>query len=324
MKKITFALIFCFCLFFILEIISYNFLYGFLRKATPHITNERISNYKIYRITPPNILNFNIILPNRNDETLNSDNSKKPILTVGCSYTYGQEIDISKTFASQLQKKTNRKVWNVAEIGAGTEDVMKNLAYMERNNILQENQFEYVIYTYMYDHFQRISDYGLLSDYLSYIYKQKKNNSLKDKVKYYLNKSYTVKMLNSKRYANNWTFEWRFEYLKYKMSIINEIIKRTLPNSTFIVLLYDDVTNTSKDSPIYGFKEALIPLDKNSYPELVAAGVKFISTKELVGDVLYKEEYQLEKDIFQYWRPHHPNEKAWEIIVPQLCKKFNL
>ncbi len=323
MKKIAFVFIFCFCLFFILEIVSYNFLYGFLRGKTPLLTTELSTNYKLYGLRAPDILDFEIILPNRNDETLTYDKRKKPILTIGCSYTYGHGISINKTFASQLQKKTHRKVWNVAEMGAGPNNYIKALAYMEKHHIMQDNQFEYVIYTLMYDHVYRMLDLGMISLYTFENCKKNKNNSFKDRLKYYLNMSYTVRMFYSKRYAESRNFEWSFNHLKYRISQMNEIIKRTLPNSTFIVLLYDDVTNTSKDSPIYGLKEALIPLDKNSYPEQAAEGVKFISTKELVGDILYKEEYQIKYDTFQYWSPHHPNEKAWEIIVPQLCKKFN-
>lgn len=326
MKKLVFTLSLCFCLFFILEVVSYNFLYGHLRKMSKIMTTqEQGKDYSWYKVTPPNVLNFEIFLPERNDETLPYDNSKKPILTIGCSYTYGQGIELNKTFASQLQKKTNRKVDNVSEIGAGASDCLRSLVYMEKHNILQQNQFEYIIYTQMYEHFQRIYDLGMLASYLADIYKQNKNNSFKDRLKYYLNCSYTVKMINAKRKAEFWDLECKFTYLKYKISKMNEIIKRALPNSKFVVLLYDDVTNTSEDSPIYwGYSIMIKPLDKNNYPELAAQGVKFISTKDLVGDILYKEEYQLKHDEYQYWRPHHPNEKAWEVIVPQLCKKLNL
>lgn len=319
MKKLFFILLLCLCLFFILEIISYNFLYGFFRQMNDYGPKEFISNYKLYGITPQDILTYDIILPERNNETLNYDNNKRPILTIGCSYTYGQGININKTFASQLQKKTNRKVLNVSMLGAGSDDVIRYLSYMNKINALQKNWFKYVFYTCMYAHVHRIYDLGLFSDYISDILQQNKNNSLKDKIKYYLNKSYTFKILNSKKYANSRDFEMSFNYLKYNISKMNKIIKSALPDSIFVVLLYDDITNSNDAG-----EEEAIPLEKNNYTDLTNEDINFIETKELVGDILYKEEYQLPYDTFQYWRPHHPNEKAWEMIVPQLCKKLKL
>ncbi len=323
MKKIFFTLLLSLCLFFILELVSYNFLYGYLRKMNhPIMPNVEIStNYKLFKIPPPDILSFDIDLGERNDETLIFDNRKQPILTVGCSYTYGEGLDTNQTFASQLTKKTNRKVVNIGMQGSGSGLVLRKLAYMEKSNQLN-TEFKYVIYTLMYDNVNRIHDLGLLSCYISGILEQNKNNSLKDKIKCYLNKSYTFKLLYAKKYTDEMGFEGRFNYLKYNISKMNEIIKRTIPDCQFVVLLYDDITNASKD--FVNIEESPISLDKNNYPELTAKGVKFISTKDLVGDILWKEEYQIEYDTSQYWRPHHPGEKAWEMIVPQLCKELNL
>ncbi len=324
MKKLALFFLICFCFFCVLELVSYNFLYGHLRRFVPLITEELETNYHLYGTTPPNILDFEIVLPERNDETLSFDGDKKPLLVLGCSYAFGQGIDTDKIFSSQLQKKTKRKVLNVSSVGAGASECIRNLSYMEKHNLLQDNQFEYVIYIQMYDHIYRNYDLGILASYLFDIYKQNKNNSLKDKIKYYLNFSYTVKMINSKLHTENGSFEWRFDYFKYKISKMNEIIKRTLPNSKFVVLLYDDITNPSKESPVYNNDSFSFPLDKNNYPEQELSGIKFISTKDLVGDILYQEKYQIKNDKTQYLRPHHPNEKAWEIIVPALCKELNL
>lgn len=326
MKRLGFVLsiLLCILFFFILEVVSYNFLYGPLGKDIK-ISDALKSNHSLYRITPPDILDFDILLPQRNDETLAYDDTKKPILLLGCSYTYGQGIDINKNFSSQLQKRTKRKVVNVSDLEIGAEECLKNLAFMERHNILQEKQFEYVIYTQMHNHVYRIYDLGMFANYLFENYKQNKNNSFKDKLIYCCNFSYTVKLLNCKAYTLNNNIKWRFDYLKYQIKKMNEILKRTLPNSKFIVLLYDDITNSDvKQFETENEKFDFISLNKSNYLELSSEDIYIISTKDLVGDILYKEEFQLKTDKFQRYRPHHPNEKAWQMIVPQLCKNLNI
>lgn len=326
MKKIILINILLFLFTFItVEIISYQFLYGHLRKYTTMVTPENLAEFKIYSFNENNILKNEFVIKQRNDNTLYYDASKNPILTVGCSYAYGQGIKIDKIFASQIQQSTKIKTINVSRMGSGADDVLKSISHLEKKNFLKENQFNYVIYVMMFDHIARVHDLGLLSNYLTETYKKNKNKSNKEKFRYYLDHLYTIKFFNTKHALNNnFTEEIGFEYLKYLIIKINEIIKRNNPDTKLIVLLYDDITNHSEDSPSFEDKARAMSIDTEIYSDLEIMGIQFISTKELVGDILHKEEYQLLNDEFQYWRPHHPNEKAWEVIVPPLIKKLNL
>lgn len=317
---IVFSLVFG----FILEIVSYNFLYGYLRPKTLINIGESTAGYKIFSIKKPDILNFEYFLSERNNDHLKYNENLRPILLLGCSYAYGQGINVDKNFSSQLQKKTNRKTFNYSKMGASPADLLRSTSILAKNGTLKKDNFQYVIYVVMYDHFLRINDLSLFCDFLTKTYQTNKNRSFKDKLKYYADFSYTAKLFNAKRLTEKNNVALKINFLKYQINETNKIIKKNIPDAKFVVLLYDDVTNPSKDAYFYNDKTIHISLNKDTYSDLEKSGIIFISTKSLVGDVLCDEYYQIKNDEFQYWKPHHPNEKAWELIIPPFCNKLRL
>ena len=300
---------------FCLEFISFNFIYSnlywefhnFITGKPCIITWQPLD----YSKTKKEI--SNISLSERNDETIPYKKDKSPILFLGCSYTYGQGIKTDKIFSSQLQNYTKRKTKNISAMGAGIGDIYYMLA-----NYKFDKDFnpEWVIYTYMYNQILRIKLYDICR-YMDEYYERYKNKSFADKLKYYINKSYTVKLFNNRKFVHS--EENIYKVQQYMFIKIYNLIKKQYPNSKFIFLIFNDL----KDSEHEGIERNSLNPEKwqafNNYDDIYV-----ISTDDLTGNELKnnQQKYKLNEDPFQ--DPHHPNEKAWEIIVPPLCKKFNL
>ena len=86
------------------------------------------------------------------------NSNKKPLITMGCSYTYGLWLDENKTFAYVLSEKTNRSVYNLGVIGTSPREILYILQNAElRNKLLNNNKnFEYIIYPYISHHLFRL------------------------------------------------------------------------------------------------------------------------------------------------------------------------
>ncbi len=297
------------------EFLSYNFIYGNLPYELRNLRYTGKANIYFEKLTyTPQIRGWSFEGRKRlENKNIPFDSHKRPILTLGCSYMYGQGIKENKTFYSQLQNITKRKVDNISELGFGPDDIYHHILYTSNHGILSNNQYEYVIYTLMYNHILRVH-IDTICRYLNIKYERNKNKSLKDKLIYYADKLYTVNLILGKIFIKD--EKNLFEYNNYILLQIFECIKKEIPDIKCIFLIYDDVTNYHHE----GIEAD--SLKKEAWKDLEDIGVIIISTKDLVGDVLYKDEYKLKHDPFQ--EPHHPNEKAWEHIVPPLIKYLNI
>ena len=247
----------------------------------------------------------------RNDRTLSYSENKRPVIFFGCSYTYGQGIKVNNTFSSQVQKYTKRKTYNIAAMGWSFSQIYSVIRNKNFTDVIDhKKQPEFIIYTVMFDHFNRINLFDLC-EYINDKYSKNKNNSFSDEVKYYLNKSYTFKLINAKRFVKK-----SDNLIMVQKSIIKKIINIThklYPDSTFVILLFKDVENNGN----YDI------LSLNTWSDISKINnVKIISTEELTDKNLADKEYKHKYDIWQ--NPPHPNEKAWEAIVPALVKKLEL
>ena len=236
----------------------------------------------------------------------------------GCSYTYGQGIHKDKNFPSQLQKYTNRKTYSFADLGMEPDHLLKYLYFI--NNIqIDYNNFQYIIYIFMYDHINRVHSLSLFSEFMNEKINKEKNKNIKNKILCLLHKFYTFKLFYNNRYIRD--AEIKEEYLKWIIMKFCRMAEEIYPNSKFVLLLYDDITNSTYEFLSNKMKETLQP---EYWTDLSDNGAIVISTKDLLGDILYLPQYQLSLDAYQTWLPHHPNEKSWELIVPALSKKLGL
>ena len=312
------AVLFIFIMY-ILEFISYNFIYSNWEDELFH--NHSINNLNFLKLEyNKDEIDGYKDAPDRFENTeLTYDSRKRPILLLGCSYTYGQGIIKNKNFSSQLQNYTKRKVNNFAEMGNG---LTSNLCYVEgfKNTILK-NKYEYIIYTWMYNHLERV-EVSVICYYLSEIAKRNKDKSFRNKLIYFADKFYFIKLIKAKKFVGkdgNRTEENiknLYAYNKFLFIKIKELVQQEIPDAKFYILFYDDLAYDWHE----GFQKD--SLNTDNWNELKKYGYNIITTKELVGDILWKDEYKLKTDPFQ--EPHHPNEKAWELIVPALAKKLDI
>ena len=78
---------------------------------------------------------------------------KNPIILLGCSYTHGFVLKPDETFNSVLQEKTNRLVYNFGLCGGGAQEMLYTL---QNNNIMRNITPDYIIYTYIPHHKNRL------------------------------------------------------------------------------------------------------------------------------------------------------------------------
>lgn len=326
MKKVLFNITTIIFFIFLTELISYNFIYCYLYdylNSLKNVITKKSFNY-------PNLM-FEFLTYNENKaysskgaefstrdcKDIPYNPKKKYIVFIGCSYTYGQGIKINQTFNAQVQTLTKRRTFNISQFGNGFTENYHRMISLANSNYMTEQErknVEYVVFTLMYNHIYRTADFEV-AWYLKQQYLKNKDKSFKDKLKYYISKSYFVKLLLIRHIMtkDNLTIKYQqYELLR----LYNECMKN-FPNSKFILLIYDDLTN-------YDHKNLEKQSLKPSFWEPVTkqADIQIISTKDLVGDILWQEEYKLKNDPFQY--PGHPNYKAWELVAPKFVKKLNL
>lgn len=140
----------------------------FFKENVPHYIFPRKFDYKVIEdIVKPRVY------------PSNTKTSKRPIITIGCSYTEGVGLEENQTFAYKLNKYTGRTTYNCGIGGSGLELVYRQLSDDNFKNNIPDA--EYVIYTFLYNHLSRQFQ-NLLCPYKSelYINYSLKNGHLKE------------------------------------------------------------------------------------------------------------------------------------------------
>lgn len=268
------------------------------------------------------------IFPNcmrlRETPHFNTENKKKPILFIGCSYTYGWHLKHEETLPAMVEKLTNRYCYNFGEIGFGLETALYLLEQKELKNELLNNKPEYIIYTYMFDHMRRTSQSVCFNTYRKYnLFPEQKYN--------FLYNFWTYKDIQDAKiqnYFSNATVAEETEFFFKLLNTTKREYQKLFPNSKFIVLIYSDVNkdlcpqllgeNNENEETInelfdlmysQGFKQRFKDLD-----------ITVVSTEDLIGRKMDRAEDRLSSD---QNRPH-PSALAWEKVVPELIKFCNL
>lgn len=299
---------------YISELVCFNFIYGDLYSALHKISTLHIKHltYNIHK--DDDFLYFNTQYYNRRIVDIKPTNKKRPILFFGCSYTYGYGIENEDTLPYKFSKYTGRKVNNTGENGAGPDYVYRVVNVMKRDNLFNDDKYEYAIYTFMFNQIKRMTPY-MLSEYITLKREKQKNNSFVDKLKYYMDKLYTVKILQCKYFITK--KENLFEYTTYIIKEINKMLKEEISDIKLVLLLYNDCSSTDRTP---AERESL---RTSSWEHLKDDGIIVINTLDLVGDILTNQEYQINEGEGAIM-PQHPNGKAWDKIVPSLAKALNI
>lgn len=235
---------------------------------------------------------------------------KRPLLFFGCSYTYGSTINENQTLSYKVSKLTGRTAYNRGFPGAGPQ--MMLLQLQDSNFYKEIPDAQYVIYTYIGAHLQRLYIYNnCISPTFDKKYEanpryQLKNGKL-EKVKprfllFY--SSFTVRKIQDyiqeqKERDQEKSFELFLAILKESQ----RLVKMHYKNAKFIILLYKD---SGKQT-----------LDKSKIEALEKAGFIVIDSEKLVGHELTSQKYRSEDK-------EHPSEAAWNEVAPKLVKELNL
>ena len=229
------------------------------------------------------------------------DKNSTNVILFGCSYTYGSHLQNHQAFHSKLSKYWNKNVYNYGIPGGSQREIL----YLLRNWELIEkkpksNEVEYVIYTFIDDHIRRL-------------FVNTRPNMPSFKIK---NNELETTKFNIDFYKTNFTYYYleNFIYNKilYKnaqetfilyIKEINKEIKKTFSNgekeTKFILLNYRNGHHHS----VTDIKN--IKID----------GVRIINLSDIVNINTRRDKYRMHDD--------HPNEKAWDLIVPQLIKELD-
>ena len=231
--------------------------------------------------------------------------SSRPIVFLGCSYAYGQGLNEHQTVSFKLSQLTNRPVYNYSLPGKG----LQNTLFLLQHNFLDPNikDPQYFIYIFMYDQIRRLYSTVCLHDFTGFpIYKLDSNGNLFLKSDYYP----VYKQFYSYYFFNNIFYIYFYSHflshhsklISAYFKAINLQLKKQYPNSKFVILMYDDNSNN------YGLNLSSLESDD----------IKIIHTNDLSDVILSNDQYHLSKNDF------HPNEKAWDALLPQLIKILGL
>lgn len=236
------------------------------------------------------------------------NNNKRPIVLFGCSYTEGFGLEENQTFSYKLSNYTNRTVYNFGQSGTGIQNLYYLLSDENFVNSIPKNT-EYIIFILIPDHFPRLYRYRIwIGTHVHTLrYKIKNDKLVEDKLHFRLLHSFFTSVV-VENFISDRKFQNRKNRDKLFLKLFEEsdkIIKKELPKTKFVILCY---SNTLWDFPIKSELELL----RKTIPD-----VTIIDLNDYFPELYNSSEYCI-SDGF------HPNEKAWDLIVPFVSQKLQL
>ena len=276
----------------------------FIKENTPHYTAPLRFDYKVIE----NLYN-KVYYPDKNT-------TKRPIVTLGCSYTEGVGLEDEQTFAAKLNKLTGRMTYNRGVGGSGIQLVYRQLSDENFKNEVPDA--EYVIYTNIYDHVYRQFQ-SLLTPYSSQIqlrYRLTKDGKLQE-IKtpfWFMYWSFLVKnyfeyergVLSHKEFVNGWPLFFATLQASYDEA------QKKYPNSKFVFIEFPQSDLCSPD-----YVDNLYELSEEQVARIKKMGIIYINASKLAGHRFCEKKYRIADN-------DHPSEAAWDYFVPLLIKELNL
>lgn len=273
----------------------------------PDLYNPNTSpyNYHIIQAQPDNSIVHKIFEDTEPIRTFRQNSTKKPICFVGCSYTKGSCLTDEETFAYQIAKKTQRTAYLRGVDATGLTQVY----YQVKNKLIPQDS-EYIVYTFIYDHLNRLFHYqlGFWSTEINLRYELKDGKLQEAKIKFpILYSLYSTKLIQEMLSNINSQKEQQ-DYILFKaiMADMMQEFKKNYPNSKFVFLLYeqDDLYVTN------------LPIDIQNY--IKSLGYIYLDANELSGEQLGNIKWKIKGEGI------HPNAEAWKKVTPNFIKVLNL
>ena len=230
----------------------------------------------------------------RPDENLQSN--KPPVIFMGCSFTYGDNLQENETISSQFAKLTGRPVYNRACRGWG---LSQFLYQAEREDFYTQfkSEPEFIIYTLIYDHINRLDKHKIipLGKELQPKYKVKNNKLVRVKPKFW---DYLFVVQQYQYHKNMIRNRVTNELLKLYFTQTEKEIRKHWKKTKLIIFVYGE---------IFAYEQALKELENEKLYRVIWA-------KDLSDINLTDEKYRVDG-----W---HPTDEIWKIFVPLLNKKL--
>ena len=315
-KKIIFINIVLFtCLFFILDFIIYKYNAAVFYKTHPAV--YKINNFKYMPYIPEYLSDLESYFNGRNNfyfgrkpDGLEYKN-KTPIILFGCSYAFGQHLNYNQTLSYKLAHLLHRPVYNRAMSGGG----FQHMYMQSTSDSLYKTipDADTVIYVMISDHYRRSMLYyfDMLDVHLLPHYSIKNNKLIQDNYNNYFynffKSLYIVKHINhiyAENYINNPKNAEKItdNAVLYFIETRKNLEERYNKKLKFIIIFFEDWEIL--------YRELLEKKLRNN-------GFITVSTKDLTGVDLRTEEYSMQDN-------HHPTEKTWDMLTPEIIKILNL
>lgn len=237
------------------------------------------------------------------------NSQKQPILILGCSFGYGWLLDEKQALSYKLAINSKRSVYNQSIPSLGLQYFPYILENFELEKQIQNP--EYIIFVFIENHIYRLYRYQIedaMDSQLDIRYKQTLIGLEEIKHKYYIFEHFAIYRYLQNKYANhifiNNSYDKNFDFMKLHFLKAKQIANEIFPNSKIVILKYEE----KPDSWYYNTER---------WKELEDAGFIILGSYELTNKHLYEDEYRIKDDV-------HPNEYAWDLLVPQLVKKLDL
>ncbi len=235
---------------------------------------------------------------------IKENSERNAILWFGCSFAEGAGLEDNKTPCYKISELTGRSCINKAKGATGTQFMLYQLE--NDKNLTGTENTDYIIYTFIWNHIQRLYNYQVnpLIDMFNLRYKVS-NGDLKNITPEFnpIYSSFFVKrLLNKKIYneANKESIDFYLFNEVMKKSL--EITKEKYPNSKFIMIEFPELSR--KELPDYEIKK------------IEDMGITVVKAKDFLGEInIYEEKYWLPDKI-------HPTSEVWDLILPQIKEKY--
>ncbi len=302
MKRILINLLLIFSVFCVVEYVSFvktkNENMGLKLKAD-RLEANKTQNHKTKYIL---LKEFNPSIYRNSFIYKTSD--KKPVLWFGCSFAEGAGLEDMQTPCYKISQLTKRNCINRSKGATGAQFMYYQL---NKTDFIKEvPEADYVIYTFIWNHLQRLYNYQVnpLIDMFNLRYKDKNGNleEIKPVFKPFYSSFFIKRILNKKVYKAALQEKHDFKLFNLTIKKTAEIIKDKYPDATFIMLEFPELSKAE--------------LPASEIDELESYGIKVVRVKDLIGNInIYNEEYWLPDKI-------HPTEETWDIILPELARRY--
>lgn len=231
--------------------------------------------------------------------------NKRPVLFFGCSFTEGMGLKNEQTLAYKISELTNRTTYNRGKSSTGPQFMYYQLN--DKNFKKEVPDAEYIIYTFIWVHFERLYNYRtcqFVKD-LNLRYKVVNNHLVEvNPVFPPFYSLYTVKNLQYAIEKKKTDQEIKDNKLfNLMMEECFKLAQKKYPHSKFVILEYPDWNKKN--------------LSSEEIKKLQNMGFVFIDAEKLVGHNFDDNKYILEDKL-------HPSELVWNEVAPKLVKKLKL